>query len=193
MKGLLKFTILALLATICLSCQSAGNTTPSVTTFSVPDLGFRYTPPARMKDETSPTAREAQGHAATYAGNAAELLLDMSSDESDTAPDWHQLWIFIFPRARLSQLNDSAAGGKMNTVLAGPKATAVGQPKSTLLAGHSFVVSEFEQNEPPLVKHAKIFTTVCKGQLVSFVFVSNSGGQISAMEETLKTLDFSSH
>src|SRR5712664_3809127 len=167
MRSLLKFTILALLATICLSCQTAGNSTPGATTFAVPDLGFRYTPPAGMKDETSPTAREARSHAATYAGNAAELLLDMSSDESDTAPGWHQLWIFIFPRARLSQLNDSAAEGKMNTVLSGPKATAVSQPKSTLLAGHSFLVSEFEQKEPPLVKHAKIFTTICKGQLVS--------------------------
>jgi len=192
MNGLVRVTILPLLAMLCLSCQSAGNRAPSENIFSVPDLGVRYTPPAGMKDKTSPTAMQARSHAASYAGKAAEQLLDMSSDESDTAPDWHQLWIFILPRPLLSKLNDSAAEGKMNTVLAGPRATPVGQPQSTLLAGAGFVVSEFAQKEPPLVKHAKIFTTICKGQLVSFVLVSNSGAEVSAMEETLKTLDFSS-
>lgn len=192
MSAPLRVIIVPLLALICLSCQSAGNSTPSESIFSVPDLGLRYTPPTGMRDKTSPTARESRTHAASYAGKAAKLLLDMSSDENDTAPDWHQLWVFIFPRALLSNLNDSAAEGKMNTALAGPKAAPVIQPKSILLAGRGFLVSEFEQKEPPLVKHAKIFTTICKGQLVSFALVSNSGAQVSAMEETLKTLDFSS-
>src|ERR1041384_4332278 len=183
MNGVFKVTFFALLATVCLSCQNAGNSTPSETVFSVLDLGFRYTLPTGMTDKTSPTAREARSHAATYAGNGAELLLDMSSGERDTAPDWHHLYIFISPRTRSSNLSDSDAEGKMNTALAGPKATAVGQPMSMVFAGRGFLVSEFEQKEPPLIKHAKIFTTICKGQMVSLTLVSNSVKQVSGMEE----------
>jgi hypothetical protein len=91
----------------------------------------------------------------------------------------------------LSNLSDSAAEEKINTALAGPKATVVVQPMNTVLAGRCFLVSEFEQKETPLTKHAEIFTTICKGQLVSFTLVSNSGKQVSVMEETLKSLDFS--
>ena len=88
-------------------------------------------------------------------------------------------------------LSDAAATAKMNSLAAGAKATAIGPPQSAVISGRNFVASEFELNEPPLVKHAKIFTTNCKGQLVAFVFVSNSAAKISAMEESLKTLDFS--
>jgi hypothetical protein len=191
MTARFRIALLPLLLMICLSCQSAGDSAPSENVFSVPDLGLRYIPPAGMKDKTSPTAREARDHAASYAGKSAKLLLDMSSAESDADPDWHNLWVFIFPRALLSNLNDSAAERKMNTALAGPKAAPVSQPQSTLLAGRGFLVSEFEQKEPPLVKHAKIFTTICHGQLVSFALVSNSAAQVSVMEKTLKTLDLS--
>jgi hypothetical protein len=99
----------------------------------------------------------------------------------------------MLPRAQYSNLSDSAAEGKINTALAGPRASLVGQPQSAVLAGRNFLVSEFEQKEPPLIKHAKIFTTICKTQLVSFVLVSNSSQQVSAMEESVKTLNFSSH
>src|SRR5580692_12428012 len=182
-----------MLAGIFLSCQTSGSSAPKQSIVSVPDLGFSYAPPAGMIDKTSPASMQSRDHAASYSGRATQLLLDMSSGENDTAPDWHHVWIFMIPRAQYSNLSDSAAEGKINTALAGPRASPVGQPQSAVLAGRSFLVSEFEQKEPPLVKHAKIFTTICKTQLVSFVLVSNSGQQVSAMEESLKTLDFSIH
>jgi hypothetical protein len=103
------------------------------------------------------------------------------------------VWIFDLPRATWPALSDAAATGEMNSFAAGPKATAIGPPQSTVISGRNFVASEFELNEAPLVKHAKIFTTNCEGQLVAFVFVSNSAAKLSAMGESLKTLDFSKH
>ncbi|MGA9787067.1 MAG: hypothetical protein WA646_01165, partial [Candidatus Sulfotelmatobacter sp.] len=193
MKGPFRVASLLLVAGIGLSCQTSGSGAPKQSIVSVPDLGFSYTPPAGMIDKTSPASVQSRSHAASYSGRATQLLLDMSSGENDTASDWHHVWIFIIPRAQYSNLSDSAAEGKINTALAGPRAAPVGQPQGAVLAGRNFLVSEFEQKEPPLVKRAKIFTTICKTQLVSFALVSNSGKQVSSMEESLKTLDFSSH
>ena len=138
-----------------------------------------------------PTGKEARNHAASNVSKTAVLLLDVSSPDGDTDSDWHQVWVFTYPRAPLSNLDDFAAEAKMNTALAGPRATTIGQPQTKDIAGHSFAVTEFEQREPPLVKQAEVFTTICKGQLVSFVLVSNSGSQVKSMEESMKTLDFS--
>jgi hypothetical protein len=193
MRAPLRIALLLLVAGIGLSCQTSGSGAPNQSIVSVPDLGFSYAPPAGMIDKTSPASVQSRSHAASYSNRATQLLLDMSSGENDTAPDWHHVWIFMIPRAQYSNLSDSAAEGKINTALAGPRASPVGQPQSAVRAGRSFLVSEFEQKEPPLIKHAKIFTTICKTQLVSFVLVSNSGQQVSAMEESLKSLDFSSH
>jgi hypothetical protein len=193
MRATFRVALLTLVAGIGLSCQTSGSDAPRQGIVSVPDLGFSYTPPAGMIDKTSPASIQSRSHAASYSSGATQLLLDMSSGANDTAPDWHHVWIFMIPRAQYSTLSDSAAEGKINTALAGPRASPVGQPQSAVLAGRSFLVSELEQKEPPLVKHAKIFTTICKTQLVSFVLVSNSSQQVSAMEESMKTLDFSSH
>jgi len=193
MRVLLGVAMLMLAAGIFLSCQTSGSSAPRQGIVSVPDLGFSYTPPAGMIEKTSPANMQSRSHAASYSSRATQLLLDMSPGDMDTAPDWHHVWVFMLPRAQYSSLSDPAAEGKINTALAGPRASPVGQPQSAVLAGRSFLVSEFEQKEPPLIKHAKIFTTICKTQLVSFVLVSNSSQQVSAMEQSLKTLDFSSH
>jgi hypothetical protein len=183
--------IFLLVAGVGLSCQSEAKDPVPGNVFSVPSLGLRYTPPAGMIDETSAAGKDARSHAAEHTSKTTDLILDMSSNDADTAPDWHQIWIFIYPRVQLSNLTDSAAQAKINVSLAGPRSVAVGQPRGTVLSGLGFTVSEFEQREPPLIKHAKIFTTICKGQLVSFVLVSNSEVQVRQMEESLKTLDFS--
>ena len=90
-------------------------------------------------------------------------------------------------------MSDSAAESKMNVALAGPHASAVGQPQSETIAGHGFLVSEFQVSEPPLLKHGKIYTTICKTQLVSFALISNSAGPLREMEGTMKTLEISSN
>ena len=143
-----------------LSCQSSGVRDAKSEVVSIPDLGIQYTVPAGMIDKTSAESRQSRDHAASYSQRAATLLLDMSSQEGDASPDWHQIWLFIFPRAGLPNLSDSAAESKMNVALAGPHASAVGQPQSEMIAGHSFLVSEFQVSEPPLLKHGKIYTTI---------------------------------
>jgi hypothetical protein len=186
-----KAIVLVLFACICLAGQSAKTRISGDSTFAVPDLGFRYTPPPGMKDKTSAEGIAVRIHAGTYSRKSAQLILDLSSKDDDTSPEWHQVWIFVFPRAQLPRVSDIAAKEKMNTALAGPHSTPVGKPHGASFAGHDFLASEFEQKEPPLTKHARIFTTICKTQFVSFVLVSNSAQQVSSMEESLRTLDFS--
>ncbi len=188
-----KAIVLVLFAGICLACHSAEARISDNSTVAVPGLGFTYTPPPGMNDKTSAAGVAMRSHAGTYSSEAAQLILDLSSKDDDTYPEWHQVWVFIFPRAQLPGVNDSAAKEKMNTALAGPHATPVGKPQGASFAGHDFLVSEFEQKEPPLTKHARIFTTICKTQLLSFVLVSNSAQQVSRMEESLRTLDFAAH
>jgi hypothetical protein len=181
----------AAISAICLGCSLLSYAQASPDRVVVlPDLSVRYTPPEGMTDKSSVTAQQARERANAYRAKAAELLLDMSS-ESDTAPEWHQIWLFHFPRAQMANVSDWLAEAKLNSALAGPRAQPVGQPKSAVLDGHSFLVSEFEQTEPPFTKHAKIYTTLCRSQLLSFVFVANSAEQIARMEDSLKSLNFS--
>lgn len=172
-----------------LATLRAGDSPPPI--ISIPDLNIRYAPPSRMVDKTSTSAMRAREHAASYSARMAQTLLEMSSNDDDTSPDWHQMVLFIFPRAQFSQLDDAAASQKINAAIAGHKASAVGQPQTMQLSGHKFFVSEFTLSEPPLLKHAKIFTILHKGQLVSFAFVSNSMEQLREMEKTLSTAQFS--
>jgi hypothetical protein len=186
-----RITLLVLLGIASLSCPTTATSARGEDAFSIPDLGFSYMPPIGMTDRTSGSAREARKHA--LANNKLNLILDMASNEVDTAPNWHQLWIFIRPRTQIANPTDSVAEAKTNTALAGPRAIPVGAPRNAVLAGRNFVVSEFQQSEPPLLKHAIIYSTSYKGQLLTLVFVSNSGAQVSAMEESLKSLKISSH
>ncbi len=184
-------------ASVSLSCQTTTNgRAPNEAggkVISVPDLGFRYTPPADLLDNTTPNGRQLRDHAVSYSTKLVLPILDMSSDDSDTSPEWHQTWIALFPRAALPNLTDAIAERKVSAALAGPYSKPAGEPQNTTIAGRTFLVSEFAQEEPPLLKHAKIYTTICKTQLVSFIFVSNSAAHVKAMEESLKSLDFSRH
>lgn len=176
---------------ISLNSQTAKTSETSKDVVILSDLGLLYTPPGGMVDKTAPASVNAREHANSYSIKSAELLLDTSSAESDDSPGWHQIWMFHFPRAQLKNLSEWMAETKVNSALAGPKAEPVGQPASAVFGGQTFLVSEFEQNEPPLKKHAKIYTTVCKTQLVSFVFVANSSDPLKGMESSLQSLSFS--
>jgi hypothetical protein len=179
-----------------LSCQTSNSAQQRASqneVVSVSSLGFHYTPPAGLTDKTTPECKELRTRAISYATKAAQLLLDMSSNDADTSPAWHQVWLFIFPRAALASLSDAVAERKINTALAGPHAGPIGEPRTITIGGHSFLLSEFEQKEPPLIKQAKIYTTICKTQLVSFVFVANSAEPMKSLEGSLKSLAFSSN
>ena len=154
-----KAIVLVLFAGICLACHSAETRISDNSTVAVPGLGFTYTPPPGMNDKTSAAGVAMRILAGTYSSKAAQLILDLSSKDDDTSLEWHQVWAFIFPRAQLPGVSDTVAKEKMNRALAGPRATPVGKPQGASFAGHDFLVSEFEQKEPPLTKHARIFTT----------------------------------
>src|SRR4051812_275417 len=166
------FAIVLLVCAASVSCQTSKNSTRPPEVISIPSIGLRYTPPAGMSEKTTAASKQFRDHASTYSAKAAQLVLDMSSGDDDSSPAWHQVWMFIFPRAQLSTMDDASAEAKMNTALAGPVAAPAGQPQNSVLRGRAFLVSEFELKEPPLTKHAEIFTTVCKTQLVSFAFVA---------------------
>jgi hypothetical protein len=193
----LRIIVAVLGASVFLSCQTATNgQAPNVTkekVISVPDLGFRYTPPADLLDKTTPESRQLRDRAASYSTKLVLPILDMSSNDTDTSPEWRQVLIAIFPRAQMPNVTDAVAERKVSAALAGPHSNPVGESQSTTIAGRSFLVSEFTQDEPPLLKHAKIYTTICKTQLVSFIFVSNSAAHVKAMEESVKSLDFFGH
>ena len=180
-----------LFLSISLYAQTAKISNTSANVVSLPDLGLRYTPPESMVDKTDPATVHAREHANLYSMKSAELLLDLSSGEVDDSPAWCQIWMFHFPRAQLKGVSEWVAEAKVNNALAGPRARPIGQPANVEFGGHRFLVSEFEQNEPPLTKHAKIYTMVCKTQLVSFVFVANTADPIKEMENSLKSLSFS--
>jgi hypothetical protein len=187
-----KLKVILLAVCISVSCQKAEKKIVSQgDAVSFADLGFTYTPLTGMIDKTSAESRDARAHAASYTTKAAQLLLDFSSDEGDTAPEWHEVWVFILPRAMLAGLTDSVAESKLSASLAGPASTPVGQPQNAVLAGRSFLVTAFEHKEPPLNKQARIYTTICKTQIVAFVFVSNSADQLKAMEASMNTVKFS--
>ena len=185
-------TLLLLSAAVCSACQSSRESAPAQAKFVLPDLGLRYTPPVGMEDQTTDAEREARKRAAEYRVKAFNVLLKMSSGQADTDSGWHYVWIVAYPRSGWPSLSDSDVQLKMNSTLAGKSAVGI-QTTAAVFAGHKFVVSEFEQHEPPLLKHAKIFTTICREQLVSFVFVSNSAEWVRTMEQSLKTLEFSSN
>jgi hypothetical protein len=192
-----KIAIIVLSGGAALCCQTSKSATEQggaqSQIVSVPDLGFTYTPPLGLEEVTLPADRERRNHEASHSAKTLDMLLDMHSSTTDTLPDWRQLWIEAYPRALLSKITDTAAEEKMNTAAAGPRGVSVGKPQAIMMAGRTFLMSEFEDKEPPLLKHAKIYTTICKTQLVSFIFVSNSAEQMKSMEDSLKSLNFSGH
>lgn len=180
-------------ATVSLSCQTSkvtSNNKGSGDVLAVPSLGITYTPPAGMHDKTTAENRKLRDRAVEYATKLAVPILDLSSADSDDSAEWHQVWITLFPRAQLAGAGDAVAETKINTALAGPHATPLGESKHVIIGGQNFLVSKFTREEPPLLKHAKIYTTIRKTQLVSFVLVSNSAIQVKGMEESLKSLAF---
>lgn len=184
MKNLWVFFLL-LAVTVSVSCHRQQQSE----TVAIPGLGFRYTPPPGMEDQSPSESLQLRTSAASYTGSAAALLLHMTSGKDAQDPQWHDASLIMFPHSQLPNLTDPVAEAKLNEALASP-ATPTGPPQLITIGERSFVVSQFAEREPSL-KHATIFTTICKTQLVSFVFVSNSKDQLKAMQQSLRTLDFS--
>lgn len=159
--------------------------------FSSKDLKFRFTPPKGLTDETA-DARNAvrEKAAALHSTNTLDVLLSMTSGPDDTAPDWHSLGIETYPRSRFASLNDDAALTKINVWVAGAGVKTAGDPEPVSISGHHFVVSAFERSEPPLLKHARVYSIIRDGKLISFAFAANSADKLAPLAESLRTLQF---
>jgi len=159
--------------------------------FSDADLGFRYTTPKSLVDETSDARESVRTRAAAlHTHNTFNVLLSMTSGPDDTAPGWRLVSIETYLRSNFGGLNNAAAETKINLWAAGSHASAVGDPKLVAIAGASFMVSNFEQSEPPLKKHAHVYSTIRNGQLLVIAFTANSEEGVKSLDATMQTLQF---
>jgi Domain of unknown function (DUF1906) len=154
------------------------------------DLGLRYTPPSNMFDETDSARESVRTRAAVLHSTAVfEVILSMGFGD-DTSPEWYSVGIETFPRSRLSTLEDFAAKARMNVLAAGARASQIGTPQQASFSGQAFVVSEFEQKEPPLTKRARVYTTIRGSKFVTIAFAANSIESLQQVVDTMRTLEF---
>lgn len=75
---------------------------PARAEFSDAVLGFRYTPPANLRDFTSMDKQLVQQKAAARGTtNTLTVLLSLRSGSDDTAADWRSVGIETYPREKL--------------------------------------------------------------------------------------------
>jgi hypothetical protein len=160
--------------------------------FSDAELGFRYTLPKGLTDETSYSREELRKRAAALgtSNNTLEILLRMTSGPPDTAPEWHAISIQTYSHSKFAGLDDRAVEAKMNGWMAGDGVTAIGDPKRVSIAGENFVVTNFEKSEPSHVKYARIYSTIRNGKLLGFAFTANSVDKLQPLADSLETLEF---
>jgi len=159
--------------------------------FSDAELGFRYTLPKGLSDETSYAQEALRKHAAALGtSNTLDVLLRMTSGPDDTDPDWHAVSIETYSRSKIAARDDEAVKARMNVWVAGAGVSAVGGPEHASMAGTNFVVSTFEKSEPPLHKHARVYTTIRNGKLLSIAFTANSADKIDPIADSLQMLEF---
>ncbi len=157
--------------------------------YSSSTLGFKYTPPPGMRDETANGRLAVQSRAkALKTNHVFDVLLTMESGEDDSQP-WCSVTIETYPRGAVSEPDDTKAAMQMNAWVAHSRDTSV-LPKSAVISGQSFTVSVFFLQEGSVKKGATVFTTIRKGKLLSFAFVANSPEQLKALTETMKSVQF---
>jgi hypothetical protein len=192
MKNLLAVAALLLLLSVPLF--SVDDTVSGVTdgVFSDAELGFRYTLPKGLTDETSYSREELRKRSAAVgtSNNTLEILLRMTSGPPDTASDWHAISIQTYSHSKFAGLDDRAVEAKMNGWMAGDGVTAIGDPKRVSIAGENFVVTNFEKSEPSHVKYARIYSTIRNGKLLGFAFTANSVDKLQPLADSLETLEF---
>lgn len=158
--------------------------------YSNETLGFRYTPPNGMQDETESERASIQARAkALHSNKIMDLLLTMISGSDDTAQSWGSLGIETYPRDAFPDLDAVSAEAKMSAWVAGIKSSP-GTPRSVILSGQSFSVSVFGMQDGAIKKGAVVWTTIRKGKLLSFAFSANSPERLKTLAESMKSLQF---
>jgi hypothetical protein len=153
-------------------------------------LRFRYQPPSEMQNVTKGAEAEIRAHAeALHSNNSLGILLAMTSGSDEAVPGWHALAVETYPRKAFSDLDDAAAEAKMSAWVMG-FADARPLPKSVVVSGQTFAVSVFEEQKGPIKKGAVVWTTIRRGELLSFAFAANSSEQLKAVAESIRSLRF---
>src|SRR5712692_8289550 len=146
----------------------AGKASSPSNAYSNVSLGFSYIRPSEMRDETNTQRAEIRARAAARrTSNTLDLLLSMSSGPDATTADWHLLSIETYPRRKFSNLDDISAEAKMSAWVAGTSSLP-GKPRSVVLAGQSFAVFVFGEQDGAIRKGAVVWTTIRKDKLLSF-------------------------
>jgi hypothetical protein len=162
----------------------------SRTTYSNARLGFRYAAPPGLVDRTEPFKADIQEQAkASGTTNMLNAILAMSSGGDDSSPDWGSVTIESYPRKSVSERDDLKAEVQMSAWVAHSRDTSA-PPKSTVISGQRFSVSLFATQQGPIRKGAVVWTTIRRGELLSFAFAANSPKQLKILAESMKTLQF---
>jgi len=160
------------------------------TRYSNPSLGFGYTQPDGMMDKTERFREDIEEQAkALHATNKLSVLLALSSGADDTAGSWSSVTIETYPRGAVADADDASAEAIMSAWVAGSQDSHA-LPRSVVISGQRFAVSVFGMQDDLTRKGAVVWTTVRKGQLLSFAFVANSPDRLKVLAESMKTLQF---
>lgn len=163
----------------------------SVMVYENTELGFRYRRPHEMGDKTGPSAAMLEDQARHLRiKNQLKLLLSMSSGPDDRAVGWHSLLIATYPRDGYSELDDTHAKAKMSYWVGGAPGSDPTPARNVAISGQAFSVFVFGVQQGSVKKGSVVWTTIRKGKLLSFAFAANSPGQLQALTETMKTLQF---
>ena len=172
-----------------LAARVVGQASMAPSPITYPEFGFRYTPPGNLRDFTAFDKESVQQRAAALrATKVLTVVLSLQAASDDNSPDWNKIGIESYPREKLAGLSDRAAIAKMSIWVAGV-GTAAGVPKEANIGGFHFTVSAFELREGQLVRHANIYTTILKGQVVSFAFTANSLDVLSQIERSINSIE----
>lgn len=179
----------AVFTLIILVAQSFGQgPPPAPSVFTDSALGFRYTPPPNLRDLTEAGKQSIQQRAAAMGKtNTLTLLLSLASGPDDTAADWHSIAIESYPREKVGVVSDTDASRFFSRTVAAVQ-TETGQPEEMKIGDFHFVVSTFERHEGQLTKHARVYTVVRRGQMLSFAFSANSSDVLNRIVDSMTTL-----
>src|SRR5712691_1489085 len=109
--------------------------------YSNASLGFRYTPPSGLRDQTKflmSQIQKEEGSAGT--ANVHRVLLALFSTEEGEDPSWRSLTIETYPRSAISAPDDASAEAKMSAWLAHSEDANPSSNKLAVVSGQKFSV-----------------------------------------------------
>lgn len=186
----IKVVVAAVLG-ILLSTQALAQGPPlAPSVFTDFTVAFRYTPPPNLYDLTEGGKQSIRERAKALGKTSTlNLLLCLASGPDDTASDWRAIAIQTYPREKMGRLSDHEASHSFSRTVAGT-GSETGQPADVHVGDFDVVVSNFELHEGQLTKHARVYTTVRKGQLLSFAFSANSLDSLNRIVDSISSVRF---